>query len=165
MTTTTKYSTAFWNTSKRGLYALQVMVLALAIPVLSYVEITHQPKNKNETDKITNRILPATHEAIAKTRLTTKNLNGFTADTSMASICSVTFIEPSSAPMLEPTFPAAISAVTNGANALMIAMATNEGSQELAPNSARDGRDCFVNTKPVTKPVKVIKGSDLYPTA
>ena len=70
-------------------------------------------------------------------------------------------MEPNSAPILEPTLPAAINAVTNGAKALMIAIATNEGSHELAPNSAREGLDCFVKTSPVTKPVNVISGSDL----
>ena len=40
------------------------------------------------------------------------------ADTSIASICSVTFIDPSSAAIFDPTFPAQIRAVTSGANAL-----------------------------------------------
>src|SRR5688572_3729805 len=97
---------------------------------------------------------------VAKTRVTTKNWNGRTADTSMASICSVTFIDPSSAPMLDPTFPAAINAVTSGAKALIIAMAISDGNHDVAPNSAREGRDCLVNTIPVTKPVNVINGKD-----
>src|SRR5579875_3861177 len=95
-------------------------------------------------------------KVVASTRVTTKNLNGLTADTSMASICSVTFIEPNSAPMLEPTFPAAINAVTKGANARIIAMETKDGSHELAPNVDNEGRDCLVNTMPVMKPVSVI---------
>ena len=103
--------------------------------------------------------------AIAITRVTTRNLNGLVADTSIASICSVTFIEPNSAPMLEPTFPAAMSAVTNGANARIMAMDINEGSHELAPNVDREGRDCLVKTIPVINPVKEIKKSDLYPTS
>ena len=98
---------------------------------------------------------------VASTRVTTRNLNGFTADTSIASICSLTFMEPNSAPIFDPTFPAPIKAVTKGANALMMAIATSEGSHEVAPNSASEGRDCFVKTSPVTKPVKVIRGSDL----
>lgn len=85
------------------------------------------------------------------------------AETSMASICSVTFIEPNSAPILDPTFPEQMREVTNEARALTIAIEINEGSQEVAPNSAKDGRDCFVNTMPVTKPVKLIKGSDKHP--
>lgn len=81
----------------------------------------------------------------------------------MASICSVTFIEPSSAPILEPTFPAQISAVTNEANARTIAIEIKDGSQEVAPNSAKEGLDCLVKTIPVTNPVNVIKGSDFTP--
>ena len=99
----------------------------------------------------------------ASTRVVTKYLNGLIADTSIASICSVTFIEPNSAPMLEPTFPAQINAVTNEPNALTIAIEIKEGSHEVAPNSDREGRDCFVKTIPVTKPVSVIKGSDFKP--
>lgn len=99
----------------------------------------------------------------ASTRVTTRYLNGLMADTSMASICSVTFIEPSSAPILEPTFPAHINEVIKGASALTIAMETNEGSQEVAPNSDSEGRDCFVKTIPTIKPVSVIKGSDFTP--
>src|SRR5687768_7695142 len=98
---------------------------------------------------------------VASTRVTTKNLNGLTAETSIASICSVTFIDPSSAPIFDPTLPAQIKAVTNGASALMIAIDTSDGSQEVAPKSASEGRDCFVKTKPVINAVSVIRGSDL----
>src|SRR5256885_3144375 len=98
---------------------------------------------------------------VATTLLTIKNLKGFTADTSIASICSVTFIEPSSAPILEPTFPAQIKAVTKGASALIMAIATKDGNHEVAPNSDREGRDCFVKTRPVIKPVSVMRASDL----
>ena len=101
---------------------------------------------------------------VAITRVTTKYLKGLVADTSMASICSVTFIEPSSAPMLEPTLPAAMRAVTNGAKARIIAMEIREGNQELAPKVESDGRDCLVNTMPIINPVKETKGSDLKPT-
>src|SRR4051812_25705167 len=97
---------------------------------------------------------------VAPILVLTKNLKGFTAETSMASICSVTRIEPSSAPIPEPTFPAQINAVTRGANDLITAMATKEGSQDCAPNSASDGLDCLVNTIPVIKPVSVISKSD-----
>src|SRR5690349_19538245 len=98
---------------------------------------------------------------VAITRLATKNLNGLVADTSIASICSVTFIEPNSAPILEPTLPAVIKAVTSGANARMMAMEISEGSHEEAPNVCKDGRDCLVKTRPVIKPVNDISGSDL----
>jgi len=72
-------------------------------------------------------------------------------------------MDPNSAPMLEPTLPALIKEVIKGARALTIAIETSDGSQEVAPNSSKDGRDCFVNTIPVMKPVKDISGNDLYP--
>src|SRR6516164_3499843 len=103
-------------------------------------------------------------QVVARTRLTTRNLNGLVPETSMASICSVTFMDPNSAPMLDPIFPAAIRAVIKGARARMTAMEISEGSQEVAPNSEREGRDCLVNTIPVMNPVSVIMASDLYPT-
>src|SRR5438067_11746752 len=85
---------------------------------------------------------------VAITRVTTRNLKGLVADTSMASICSVTFMEPNSAPILEPTFPAQISDVTNGANARIMAIEISEGSHEDAPKVCKEGRDCLVNTIP-----------------
>src|SRR3954467_13715104 len=91
----------------------------------------------------------------ASTRVATKYLKGLIAETSIASICSVTFMEPNSAPMLEPTFPAHIKAVTREPSARTMAMEINEGSQDVAPNSASDGLDCFVKTIPVIKPVNV----------
>src|SRR2546428_12275254 len=97
---------------------------------------------------------------VAITRVTTKYLNGLIAETSMASICSVTLIEPNSALMLEPTFPAQISAVTNGPKALMMAMPINDGNQGVAPKFSNDGLDCLVKTTPTIKPVRVIIESD-----
>ena len=85
------------------------------------------------------------------------------AETSMASICSVTFIEPNSAPILEPTLPEQISEVTKEAKALTMAIEIREGNHEVAPNSAKEGRDCFVKTMPVTKPVNVIKANERQP--
>src|SRR5690606_27645467 len=102
---------------------------------------------------------------VAKIRLTIKNLKGLVPDTSIASICSVTFIELSSAPICEPTFPEAISAVTKGANAQTMAIEINAGSHELEPNSSKEGRDCLVNTKPTIKPVKLMSGNDFHPTS
>src|SRR6201996_8035817 len=94
---------------------------------------------------------------VASTLVQTKNLNGLVPDTSIASICSVTRIEPSSAPMLEPTLPAAIKAVTSGARARIIAIDTSDGSQEFAPNCDNEGRDCLVNINPTINPVNEIR--------
>ena len=97
----------------------------------------------------------------AMTLVTTKYLKGLIADTSIASICSVTFMEPNSAPILEPTLPAQIKAVTNGPKALTMAIPMREGNHELAPKSSSEGRDCLVKTIPTIKPVTVIKPNDL----
>jgi hypothetical protein len=83
----------------------------------------------------------------------------------MASICSVTFIELSSAPICDPTFPEAINAVTNGANARTIAIEINAGNQDAAPNSSNDGLDCFVKTNPTITPVKLIPRKDFQPSS
>lgn len=85
------------------------------------------------------------------------------ADTSIASICSVTRIEPSSAPILEPTFPAQIRAVTRLASALNMAIEIRDGNHEVAPKVSSDGRDCLVKTMPVTKPVNVMSVKDRNP--
>jgi hypothetical protein len=47
--------------------------------------------------------------------------------------------------------------------ALTIAIEIKEGSHDVAPNSDKEGRDCFVKTIPVIKPVSAIKGRDLTP--
>ncbi len=99
----------------------------------------------------------------ALTRVTTRYLKAFTPETFIASICSVTRIEPNCAPIFEPILPAEISDVIKGAKALINAIAIKEGSYDTAPNSCKDGRDCLVNTMPVTKPVSVISGNDLMP--
>src|SRR5699024_2457524 len=95
--------------------------------------------------------------------LTIRNLKGLVPDTSIASICSVTFMDDSSAPICEPTLPEAIRAVTKGAKARTMAMDIKAGSQEVAPNSSSEGRDCLVNTKPTINPVKLISGNDFQP--
>lgn len=97
------------------------------------------------------------------TLVETRNLNGLVEETSMASICSETRIEPNSAPILDPTFPAITRAVMSGASARITAIAINDGNQEVAPNSASEGRDCLVKTIPVIKAVSVMMGSEFHP--
>src|SRR5258708_37832153 len=83
--------------------------------------------------------------------VTTRYLNGFVPDTSIASICSVTFIEPSSAPMLEPILPAQINAVMTGPISRTTDSDTIAGSHDSAPNRCNVGRDCTVRTRPMMK--------------
>jgi len=118
---------------------------------------------RNDPPKPTNALYitnTGTIKVLAITRVTTKNLKGLIAETSIASICSVTFIEPSSAPNLELTLPAQINDVISGAKAFIIAMPIKDGNHEVAPKLANAGRECLVKTIPVIKPVSEIKKSE-----
>jgi len=61
--------------------------------------------------------------------------------------------------------PAAMSAVTRGARARIMAMDTNDGNHDVAPNSASEGRDCLVNINPTIKPVSDISVNDRTPVS
>ena len=101
---------------------------------------------------------------VAPTRVTTRYLNGLVPDTSMASICSVTRIDPSSAPIPDPILPAQISAVITGDISRTSETATIEGNSDSAPNSTSVGLDWIVSTKPMINAVIPTRGKDLYPT-
>ncbi len=100
---------------------------------------------------------------VAVIRVTIKNLKGLVPDTSMASICSVTRMEPNSAPIPEPIRPAHIKAVMIGPISLIIEILTIEGIQETAPNSCRVGLVCKVKTRPMIKFVMSTNNNDLFP--
>ena len=82
----------------------------------------------------------------------------------MASICSVTLIEPNSAPKLEAIRPEQIKAVITGHNSLTMEIPTILGIQDTSPNSIRVGLVCNVSTKPMIKPVVATNRSDRFPT-
>jgi len=67
----------------------------------------------------------------ASTRVLTRKRKGSTADASMASICSVTFMDPSSAPMPAPTRPLTIIPVITGPLSLRIENTITAGSSRL----------------------------------
>src|SRR5882724_7694938 len=102
-----------------------------------------------------------TMHVVASTLVTTRYLYGLIADTSIASICSVTFMEPSSAPIREPIFPAHISAVITGPISLTTETDTIPGNNDSAPNVTSDGRDCRVSTSPMMNAVMPTRGNDL----
>lgn len=83
------------------------------------------------------------------------------AATSIASICSVTFIDPNSAPIPDDILPAQIRAVITGAISLIKDSETMLGIQDSAPNFDIAGLDWMVNTSPIIKPVMVTNGKDL----
>src|SRR5580704_4361276 len=83
----------------------------------------------------------------------------------MASICSVTFIDPSSAPIPAPIRPLATNPVMMGPISLMMENTSIVGSIALAPNRTRLARDCRDKTTPVAEPASATNGSDLDPSA
>lgn len=100
-------------------------------------------------------------KVVARILVITKYLNGLMADTSIASICSVTFMQPNSAPMPDEIFPAQIRAVIIGETSFIRDRATMHGNHASAPNFTIVGLDCKVRTKPIMKPVIPTNGSAL----
>ena len=84
----------------------------------------------------------------ATTRVTTRNLNESTATASRASICSVTFIAPSSAPTPAPTRPERSNPHTSGPVSRTSARASPAGTSASAPNRSSDARVCIDITMP-----------------
>ena len=99
----------------------------------------------------------------ASTRVATRNLNGSIAEASIASICSVTLIEPSWAPMPAPTLPLTIKPVMIGPLSLTRENTITAGRKDLAPKRTRLSRVCNDITTPVAAPAKAINGSDFDP--
>ena len=53
-----------WNFSGRMLYALQVIIIAIAIPVLSYMEMTHVEKTENPSVKSSSVIMEKSNAVV-----------------------------------------------------------------------------------------------------
>ncbi len=81
----------------------------------------------------------------------------------MASICSETFMEPSSLAMPEALRPETISPVSTGPSSLTMESATSRPVMLTAPNSFREVADCSARTQPVKKPVRTTIGSEPTP--
>ncbi len=122
--------------------------------------ITNEPK-REITSAYTTRM--GRTRVVARTRETTRYEKGREAETSIASICSVTRMLPNSAPIFEPNFPAQISPVIKGPRERTTACETREGNHDSAPKDANDGWDCLVKTMPAKKEVKEIRKSDFTP--
>jgi hypothetical protein len=129
------------------------------VPLMLFT-ITKEPNSAMMSAK-TTRI--GSMSVVAITRDTIRYENGRVPETSIASICSVTFILDNSAPILDPNFPAQIRPVISGPNDLTTACETSDGNQDSAPNDAREGLDCFVKTIPAKKEVNEIRNNDLFP--
>src|SRR5579862_2390815 len=83
----------------------------------------------------------------------------------MASICSVTFIDPSSAPMPAPARPLTTRPVITGPLSFMIENTIMAGRSDLAPKRTMPSRVSNESTTPVAAPAKATKGSDIAPIA
>lgn len=99
------------------------------------------------------------------TRVATRNLYGLTAETSIASICSVTFIAPNSAPIPAAARPLTTSAVMIGPLSLRIENTTTAGKNDFAPKRTRLSCVERVTTTPVAAPASATRGSDLAPNS
>lgn len=102
--------------------------------------------------------------AVATTGVTLRYLKGLVPKTSKASICSVTRIDPSSAPIPEPILPAQISAVTTGEISHARDTDTISSNIDCAQISTNVGLDCIVSTNRMINAVTPTNGKVLCPT-
>ena len=85
---------------------------------------------------------------VATMRGVTSFFSGSVPSARMASICSVTIIEPSSLAMPEALRPETISAVNTGPSSLIIEKLTSSPVNAAAPNCVSDAADCSASTPP-----------------
>src|SRR5262249_20217195 len=100
----------------------------------------------------------------ASTLVAARYFSGLTADASIESICSVTFIDPSSAPIPAPTRPDATSAVMIGPVSLINEKTITVGRNPFAPKRIKLSRICNDITTPVAAPASAINGIEFAPT-
>jgi hypothetical protein len=100
---------------------------------------------------------------LAMTRGVTSLRVGSVPRARMASICSVTFIEPSSEAMPEALRPDTIRPVNTGPSSFTMDSATRVPVIETAPNSCSEVSDCSASTHPVKKPDKMTIGREPMP--
>ena len=81
----------------------------------------------------------------------------------MASICSVTIMEPSSLAMPEALRPETMSAVTTGPISLIMEKLTSWPVKAAAPNWVSVAADCSASTPPRKKPVRMTMGREPTP--
>ena len=101
----------------------------------------------------------------ATMRVTTRYLNESTAVASRASICSVTFIAPSSAPMPAPIRPERSRPAVSGPVSLTSARARPAGIMASAPKRSSEARVCIDSTTPTAMPATAINGTERTPSS
>ena len=100
---------------------------------------------------------------VAITRGVTSFLLGSVPRARMASICSVTFMEPSSLAMPLALRPATISPVSTGPNSRTMEKETNCPVRDSEPNCCKVAEVCNASTAPVKNPVSMTMGSEPTP--
>ena len=91
-------------------------------------------------------------ETHAKILGVTSFRSGSTPRARMASICSVTTIDPSSLAIDDAFRPATMIPVSTGPSSRIIVRLTNRPVTAVAPNSESVAADCSASTPPVKKP-------------
>ena len=99
----------------------------------------------------------------ATTRGVTSFLLGSVPSARMASICSVTFMEPSSLAMPEALRPATINPVNTGPSSRTMENETNCPVSESDPNCCKVVEVCSASTAPVNDPVRITIGREPTP--
>ena len=94
-----------------------------------------------------------TIKLVASMRVTTRYWRGLAPETSIASNCSVTFMLPNSAPMLEAILPAQMIPMITGPISLTKETESVLGSILAAPNATSVGLSCNISTTPIMNDV------------
>ena len=102
-------------------------------------------------------------KTVAITRGVTSFLVGSVPRARMASICSVTFMEPSSLAMPEALRPATIRPVSTGPSSRTMESETSCPVSDRAPKRARELALCSASTMPVNMPVSTTTGTEPTP--
>ena len=100
---------------------------------------------------------------VATTRGVTSFLAGSVPSARMASICSVTFMEPSSLAMPLALRPATINPVSTGPSSRTIESETSWPVSDERAEAASVLEVCSASTAPVKKPVRTTMGSEPTP--
>ncbi len=138
--------------------AIHLLKYSRALTLLVILMARKPPIRPKTSPKSVNT---GTIKVVASMRVTTRYCTGLAPDTSMASICSVTFMLPSSAPMPEPILPAHMIAVIIGPISRTIDTANDLGSMLKAPKLTRVGLSCNAKTNPIINAVVPTSIKDL----
>ena len=100
---------------------------------------------------------------VATIRGITSFFNGSVPSARIASICSVTIMDPSSEAIPEALRPETMSEVSTGPSSLIMENDTSWPVMAVAPNCASEDEDWSASTPPVKKPVSSTMGIDPTP--